>query len=123
MSDTVTRLAALSPERRKLFEQRVRGSASPIIPSRSPRDRLLRSFAQQRLWFLDQLVPGNPFYNIAPPIRMNSALNLDVLRRSLNEIVRRHESLRTRSSVEDWLSVRVISPDGVLEVPVTPLRR
>src|SRR5437660_6549895 len=122
MSDTVTRLAALSPERRKLFEQRVRGSASPIIPSRSPRDRLLLSFAQQRLWFLDQLVPGNPFYNIATPIRMNFALNLDVLRRSLNEIVRRHESLRTTFSVEDGVPVQVISPEVVLEVPVTDLR-
>ncbi len=122
MSNTVTRLAALSPERRKLFEQRVRGSASPIIPRRSPGDRLLLSFAQQRLWFLDQLVPGNPFYNIAGPIRMNFSLNVDVFRRSLNEIVRRHESLRTTFSVEDGVPVQVISPQLLLELPIIDLR-
>ena len=53
------------------------------------------SFAQQRLWFLDQLVPGNPFYNEYIGVRFSVPLNPGVLERSLNEIVRRHEALRT----------------------------
>ncbi|HEV2992238.1 MAG TPA: amino acid adenylation domain-containing protein, partial [Candidatus Angelobacter sp.] len=122
MSNTVARLAALSPERRKLFEQRLRGSSSPIIPRRSGNDRLPLSFAQQRLWFLDQLVPGNPFYNIPGATRLNFPLNVDVLRRSLNEIVRRHESLRTTFSMADGTPMQVIAPALILDVPITDLR-
>jgi amino acid adenylation domain-containing protein len=53
------------------------------------------SFAQQRLWFLDQLQPGSPQYTIAAALRLNGALLADALRRSLEEIVRRHQALRT----------------------------
>jgi hypothetical protein len=53
------------------------------------------SFAQQRLWFLDQLVPNNPLYNRPGAIRLEGRLELEVLERVINEIVRRHEVLRT----------------------------
>jgi amino acid adenylation domain-containing protein len=53
------------------------------------------SFAQQRLWFLDKLVPESPFYNVPVAIRVRAPLDLEALRRTLNEIVRRHEVLRT----------------------------
>ena len=53
------------------------------------------SFAQARLWFMDQLVPGNPFYNIPAALPLRLALDDEALRRALAEIVRRHESLRT----------------------------
>jgi hypothetical protein len=53
------------------------------------------SFAQQRLWFLDQLEPGSDFYNIPTNIRLSGPLNVEALKRTLSEIVRRHESLRT----------------------------
>src|ERR1041385_859183 len=53
------------------------------------------SFAQQRLWFLAQLEPDNSFYNIPVAMRLRGPLQLAVLERSLNEMVRRHESLRT----------------------------
>ena len=53
------------------------------------------SFAQQRLWFLDQLEPGNSTYNIAQAFRLSGRLQPEALERSLNEIVRRHETLRT----------------------------
>jgi len=53
------------------------------------------SFAQQRLWFLDRLEPGNPFYNVSGAVRLMGALDLPALARSLGEIVRRHEVLRT----------------------------
>ena len=54
------------------------------------------SFAQQRLWFLDQLERGNPFYNRFKPVRLQGELNIEALERTLSEIVRRHEVLRTR---------------------------
>ena len=52
------------------------------------------SFAQQRLWFLDQLAPGNPFYNIFAAFSLRLP-KVSPLERALNEVVRRHESLRT----------------------------
>ena len=53
------------------------------------------SFAQQRLWFLCQMVPDNPFYNIPLALRLTNALDPEVLERCLHEIVRRHGVLRT----------------------------
>src|SRR6266576_2564818 len=79
------------------------------------------SFAQQRLWFLDQLLPGNPFYNIPAALRLKTRLNVAALRRSLNEIVRRHEALRTCFSVVDGQPVQVIAPVLELELAVADL--
>jgi len=53
------------------------------------------SFAQERLWFLDQLAPANPFYNVPTVLRLGGALRPSVLARALTELVRRHETLRT----------------------------
>jgi condensation domain-containing protein len=58
------------------------------------------SFAQQRLWFIDQLEPGNPAYNIPGAVRLEGRLNVQALESVINEIVRRHEALRTRFEVE-----------------------
>jgi amino acid adenylation domain-containing protein len=70
--------------------------------------RLPLSFAQQRLWFLDQLVPNNPFYNIPGAVRLEGELDLAVLERVINEIIRRHEVLRTRFEVEEGEPAQVI---------------
>ena len=59
------------------------------------------SFAQERLWFLEQLEPGSFAYNICRTARLTGSLNREVLEASLNEIVRRHEVLRTRFDVVD----------------------
>ena len=64
-------------------------------------NRLPLSFAQQRLWFLDQLAPNNPFYNIPGALRLEGRLDSEALERVINEIVRRHETLRTRFEVVD----------------------
>ena len=80
------------------------------------------SFAQQRLWFLDQMEPGNPTYNIAAGVRLNGYLNEGALVQSLNEVVRRHESLRTVFTVVEEQPVQVIQPTLSLTLPVVDLR-
>ncbi len=79
------------------------------------------SFAQQRLWFLDQLVPGNPFYNIFSSIPLKLQ-KVTVLERALNEIVKRHETLRTTFAVKDGQPVQMIAPDLHLTIPIIDLR-
>ena len=66
------------------------------------------SFAQQRLWFLDQYEPDNILYNIAHAIRLQGPLDITALEQSLNDILWRHEALRTTFSVVDDRPVQVI---------------
>jgi len=80
------------------------------------------SFAQQRLWFLDQLTGGSPLYNMPCPQRFPFALDVDVLRRCLNEIVRRHEALRTRFGMDGGAPVQIVEPRIDVELPVEDLR-
>ena len=68
------------------------------------------SFAQQRLWFLDQLQPGSSLYNIAVAVRLVGALQTSVLEQCLHEVVHRHESLRTTFTLVDGKPVQVIAP-------------
>src|ERR1051325_2676004 len=65
------------------------------------------SFAQQRLWFLDQFESGNPIYNIPIALSLRGHLDVEALERTLNEIVRRHESLRTVFRAERGEPVQV----------------
>ncbi len=81
----------------------------PILPV--PRDRdLPLSFAQQRLWFIDQLEPGNSVYNFPAAVRLKGPLNMVALERSINEIVKRHEALRTTFITVDGRPVQLIAP-------------
>jgi hypothetical protein len=82
---------------------------TPVIPPRKSAAAPPLSFAQQRLWFLDQLEPGRSLYNIPFAYRILGPLNLKALEQSLNEIVRRHEVLRTIFSTVDDQPVQVIS--------------
>ncbi len=68
------------------------------------------SFAQQRLWFLDQMEPGNPFYSVPAAVRLKGDLDVAALEQTFNEIVRRHESLRTSFIPVDGNPVQVIVP-------------
>ncbi|NLG48893.1 MAG: AMP-binding protein, partial [Chloroflexi bacterium] len=94
----------------------------PIRPVARGQQELPLSFAQQRLWFLDQLEPGNLFYNIPLAVRLKGALDADALRRALNEIVRRHEALRTTFAAVDGRPVQVIAPELSIPLPVEDLR-
>lgn len=74
------------------------------------------SFAQERLWFLDRLVPGNPFYNVEAAIPIDAAVDPDLLERCVNEIVRRHAALRTTFRDGDDHPQQVVAPE--LHVPL-----
>ena len=92
----------------------------PLVPQ--PRDeRPPASFAQERLWFLDQLQPGSPFYNIPAAFRLRGPLSEPVLARSLAEITRRHEALRTRFAALDGRPCLVIDSASAPPVPVVDL--
>ncbi|PYP82589.1 MAG: non-ribosomal peptide synthetase, partial [Blastocatellia bacterium AA13] len=85
-------------------EQLRRSGERTVIPplTRSHRaETVPLSFAQQRLWFIDQLEPGNATYNIRCAVRLSGPLDVSALTRSLNEIVRRHEVLRTIFPAKD----------------------
>jgi amino acid adenylation domain-containing protein len=79
------------------------------------------SFAQQRLWFIDQLAPGSPLYNIPVALRAEGPLRPAVLAASLGEIVRRHEALRTVFAVQDGAPAQVIQPAAPFALPVIDL--
>jgi amino acid adenylation domain-containing protein/FkbH-like protein len=99
------------------------GLQAPPI-TKSPRsDSMPISFAQQRLWFLDQLEPGDPLYNIPQMFRMRGKLDVNALHRALNKVVERHESLRTTFGSRNSEPMQVIAPRLEMPLPVTDLRR
>ena len=119
-----TRISELSPEKRRLFQRALRekGLASDRargIPRRPVGAAPPLSFAQQRLWFFDQLMPGDPAYNDSYAIRMQGSLQPGLVRRALCDVVRRHEALRTSFVVEGSGPVQVIAP--VLDLPLPDL--
>ncbi|QEH34735.1 Linear gramicidin synthase subunit B [Aquisphaera giovannonii] len=95
--------------------------ASPI--ERLPRDGspLPASFAQQRLWYLDQLQPGDASYNIPMAVRLEGALDVPALSKALAEIVRRHETLRTTFAAIEGVPHQQIAEAAELPLEVEPL--
>jgi hypothetical protein len=83
--------------------------------------RVPTSFAQQRLWFLDQLEPGSASYNMPAAVRLVGALDVSALERALNEIVRRHEVLRTTFGSEDGIPFQVIASELTVPLPLRDL--
>ncbi len=94
--------------------------APPLVPA--PREGVLPlSFAQRRLWFIDQLEPGSPLYNIPAALRIEGPLDAAVLARCLGEVVRRHEALRTVFAAPQGTPVQVIQPAGPFALAVVDL--
>jgi len=94
------------------------GQQAPPIIRVSRDERLPLSFAQQRLWFLHELEPSSSFYNVPVAVRLRGRLQIDAMQRTLNEIVRRHESLRTSFPTVDAQPVQSIAPMLVLDLPL-----
>jgi hypothetical protein len=80
------------------------------------------SFAQLRLWFLDQLEQGSSIYNMPIAMRLRGSLDVAALRQSLNAIVQRHEALRTTFATQAGQPVQIIHPQVVLALPLIDLR-
>src|ERR1044072_965769 len=113
-----TRLSQLSPAKRALLEKRLRSRQDQMVHEQTIERRknsektLPLSLPQHRLWFIDQLQPGSATYNMANPLRFTGPLKIDVLERCINEIIRRHESLRTTFTLNlDREPVQVIAPE------------
>jgi amino acid adenylation domain-containing protein len=83
--------------------------------------RLPLSFGQEQLWFLDQLAPGEPTYNVTLGFRLHGPVDAGLLRRSLTLLVARHEALRASFGALDGTPYQVIHPAAEVELPVTDL--
>ncbi|MEO6863063.1 MAG: condensation domain-containing protein, partial [Microcoleus sp.] len=80
------------------------------------------SFAQQRLWFLDQFAPENPFYNVVTALRLTGSLNLTALEQTFTQIVQRHETLRTTFAAVSGQPVQIISPASQINLNILELQ-
>ncbi|MEW5931565.1 MAG: amino acid adenylation domain-containing protein, partial [Gemmatimonadota bacterium] len=96
--------------------------APPILPVPRDGSPLPLSFAQQRLWVVDRIEPDSAAYNMPSPLRLRGALELPVLRASLDALVRRHESLRTVFPEEGGRPVQVVRPAVRVPLPTVDLR-
>ncbi|HEX2271889.1 MAG TPA: amino acid adenylation domain-containing protein, partial [Pyrinomonadaceae bacterium] len=102
------------------MREELRVEAPPLVPA--GRERVLPlSFAQQRLWFLDQLEPFSSAYNIPAAVRLSGTLKLEALERTFAEITRRHEALRTVFTMRGGEAVQEILPAGQSRLEVIDL--
>jgi amino acid adenylation domain-containing protein len=124
MDQLSSRIADLSPQKRALLQLRLRQKAAtagsePAIKPRTDRNSARASFAQQRLWFLEQLEPGQAAYNVPRAMRLDGPLNIQALRNTLAELVRRHEPFRTHFLNVDGELRQIIRDD--LNIPLTEI--
>jgi amino acid adenylation domain-containing protein len=126
MEELSQRIANLAPEKRALLEQRLkerRASANTeqAFPRRDTSVPPL-SFAQQRLWFLDQFKPNSPLYNVPEPaVRIRGGLNVAAVQQALDAIVARHEALRTTFTTVNGNPVQVINEHRQVKLEVIDL--
>jgi amino acid adenylation domain-containing protein len=108
----------------EVIEERLRGAAeleAPAITRVSRNGDLMLSFAQQRLWLVDQLEPGSSAYNMGSAVRLRGTVDLTALEQSFREVIRRHEALRTRFGVVNGEPVQVIDEAPEFSLPVLDL--
>jgi len=116
-------MSSISIEKRRLMEMILnkKRSVSRVvrqeISKRETDQETQLSFAQQRLWFLDELTPGNAAYAFCNIVRFDGKIDILCLQKSYNEIINRHENLRTTFKVVDGIPSQVISENIVLEIP------
>lgn len=111
-------IAELAKNIQESSHQSISASIKPV-----PRDgNLPLSFAQARLWLLEQLDPNSGIYNMPAKVRLVGELDVEALERSINEIIRRHEVLRTSITSVDGQPLPVIVPDVQIKISVVDLR-
>ncbi|HZP16397.1 MAG TPA: condensation domain-containing protein, partial [Terriglobales bacterium] len=117
-SDLEKQIAKLSPAKQALLaRKRSESKAAPVL-RREPRDRAPLSFAQERFWLIHELDPASYLYNVPRALRLTGKLDHAALERSLNEMVRRHEALRTVFRVESGEPVQIIAPEVRISLTV-----
>jgi amino acid adenylation domain-containing protein len=128
MSDNAGTQDSLSAKKKMLFEMLMKertnaqsNKENQAIPKRDQAALLPLSFAQQRLWFLEQMNPGSPAYNIPSAVRMKGKLDITALNNSFNEIIKRHEVLRTIFEMVDGQPVQTILPELKISIPIKDL--
>jgi aspartate racemase len=120
----------ISAQKAEILEQlrASKGTALDPIPQLPPLDRVARegdevlSWSQQRLWFLDQMDPDSPSYNVPIAYRLTGQLDIRALERSVEEIVRRHEVLRASFPSREGQPVQVFSPSPRVSIHLEDLR-
>ncbi|MFJ3793113.1 amino acid adenylation domain-containing protein [Kitasatospora sp. NPDC090091] len=121
MTDLERRLAELSPEQRARLEELL--AARGLTADGTAEDTFPLSVFQQGMWFLEQVRPENPAYVVPGAVRIRGAVDAGVLRAALNEVVRRHEALRTAFRLRDGRPVQVVRPRLTVDLPEVDLRR
>src|SRR5436305_6548282 len=136
MSELAKRIAELTPEKRKLLAQKLQkkllsqqlqgdevalAQKDQILPQQREGNVFPLSFAQRRLWFLQQLEPQSAFYNMPAALRLAGRLCVDALERSLTTIVQRHEVLRTTFPTQQEQPVQVVAPSLPIYIRVIDL--
>jgi amino acid adenylation domain-containing protein len=120
-------LAGLSPAKRALIElkllkkQAAVGEAKPLISKRPEGVPVPLSFYQQGLWVLGQLMPETSLYHVPKAVRLTGTLDVAALKKTLDHLVGRHESLRTTFATTDGVPMQVISPPCKVALPVIDL--
>ncbi len=122
------RLENLTPAQRALFEQRLMERRQAVARGRTVSRRPVSSpcavsYAQELLWLLSQVFDDGVAYNAPAAFRLKGPLDLELLQRSFDELVRRHEILRTTYTVIDGRPMQVIAPTGDVEVRLVDLQQ
>ncbi|MEV6868896.1 amino acid adenylation domain-containing protein, partial [Streptosporangium subroseum] len=105
----------------RMVDEAVRGSSVPPIVPVSREGFVPLSFAQQRLWFLDQLEPGSAEYNVPIALRLEGRLEVVALGAALDAVVERHEVLRTRLVSEGGVAYQIVDPPSGFGLEVIEL--
>ena len=125
MTKLTEQIEDLSPQQRDvlaLLLARKKREGSQIAPVSRTSNTFPLSFAQQRLWFLNQLQQDSAVYNVAGGVRMNGALSVTALERALNEVLLRHESLRTTIRQIESEPVQIITSPQPFHLPTFDLQ-
>ncbi|NEQ54174.1 MAG: hypothetical protein F6K11_29260 [Leptolyngbya sp. SIO3F4] len=124
MNNTEQTITDFSSTKRALLEQRLKEDVAPVQLQIETIDRsapLALSFAQQRMWFTHQLAPENPTHNRPTYFRLTGTLNVEVLAQSLNEIVCRHEVLRSYFPIVNGQPSLKIIPELLLPLSINDI--
>lgn len=126
MSELTKRIADLSPEKHKQLLERLKkksGNEQSLFIPKQPKDknRFPLSFAQERLWYLEQLDPGTAVYNFPFTLVFEGRFNAPALEQALNEVIRRQEALRTSFTTLEGQPVQVIAEHISIKLPVIDL--